>query len=343
MEYYAGVDVGGTNLRAVVGTAGASTLEASVVGNAARSTPYGPDGRAVTDAMLDAIREACDDAGVAPTDVVAAGIASIGPLDLETGTVVNPVNLSDGVERIELREPVRELLDAESVIVLNDATAGVVGERAADPASPENLLYVTFSTGIGVGACVDGRVLSGANGNAGEVGHTTVDPAGTMRCSCGAPGHWEAYCGGRNIPAYARHLHEVGCDGAGPATRDAAVDLGPGVETALPLDAPDFSAADVFAHAPEDAFAAAVLDVVGEWNAVGVANLVHAFAPSRVAAGGAVALNNPEAVLDPIRERLPERSCVPVPEVSMTRLGGDVVLLGALARAMERADADPLA
>lgn len=342
MEYYVGIDVGGTNLRAVVGTAGASTLEAGVVGRADRATPRGPDGAAVTDAVLEVIRAACDAAALDPTDVVAAGIGSIGPLDLEGAAVVDPVNLPDGVDRVELGAPVEDLLATDEVTLLNDTTAGVVGERAVDPDAPDDLVYVTFSTGVGAGACVDGRVLSGTNGNAGEVGHTTVDPAGAMDCSCGAPGHWEAYCGGRGLPDYARHLHETGCEGCAVLSgvgfdgddATAAPRFDTGVETSLPLDSPEFSAADVFERAPEDAFAAAVVEAVGEWNAIGVANLVHAYAPSRVAVGGAVALNNPEAVLDPIRERLPGRSCIPVPEVSLTRLGDDVVLYGALARAM---------
>lgn len=323
MDYFVGIDLGGTNLRAVVGRGDAPTLEASVVGRARRPTPQGPDGDTITQAVLDAVGDACEDAGVGPGDVTAAGVGTIGPLDLGTGAVVDPVNLSDAVDRIELRDPLALALDTDLVDVLNDTTAGVVGERAADPETPENVVYVTLSTGVGAGACVDGRVLVGADGNAGEIGHATLDPTGVMNCDCGAAGHWEAYCSGTHIPAYARHLH------AGET------------ETALPLDDPEFSAVDVFEHAPHDDFAAEVVAAVGSWNAIGVANLVHAYAPSRVAFGGAVALNNPEEILGSIRAELPDHCCIPVPEVGLTRLGEDVVLLGALARAIEAGGAAP--
>jgi glucokinase len=327
MEYYAGVDVGGTNLGAVVGTDDASSLEASVVGRAARATPRGPDGDAVSAAVLDVLREACAAAGIAPAAVRAAGIGSIGPLDAERGVVVDPVNLPAAIERIDLKGPVQQLLRTTDVTVRNDATAGVAGERATHT-DVENLSYVTISTGIGVGACVDGRVLSGADGNAAEFGHTTVDPTGAMQCPCGGPGHWEAYASGRNIPVYARQLHETG-----------VADLDPGVETSLPLDSQAFSARDVFAHAPSDEFASAVLDRVGEWNAIGAANLAHAYAPEKLVVGGAVAVNNPDVVLDSMREGVESCTCVPVPDVSLTQFGDDVVLFGALATAMESAPA----
>lgn len=317
MEYYVGVDLGATNLRAVVGHEGPA-LEASVVGEARVSTPKGPDGEMVSGAVVAVVEAACDDAGVAPEAIEAAAVGSIGPLDPEAGCVVDPVNLPDSVDRIELAEPLRRVLATDEVSVLNDTTAGVVGERAADPERPDDIVYLTISTGVGAGACVDGRVLSGANGNAGEVGHTTLHPAGRMTCHCGAVGHWEAYCSGTHLPDYARTLHA------------------PGVATALPLDSPEFTAADVFAHAPEDEFAARVVDRVGEWNAIGVANIVHTYAPTRVVVGGAVAINNPEQILTPIREQLPERSCIPVPDIELTRLGDDAVLLGALRWAMGR-------
>ncbi|MFB6131562.1 MAG: ROK family protein, partial [Salinigranum sp.] len=164
---------------------------------------------------------------------------------------------------------------------------------------------------------VDGNVLSGWDGNAGEVGHMTIDPRGEMTCGCGHDGHWEAYCSGNNIPAYARHLH----------------DERP-TDTDLRLDSPDFSAADVFSLAGEDEFADRVLDRVCHWNTMGVANVIHAYAPIVIYVGGAVALNNPDLVLDPIRERLDEMVFINLPEIELTQLGDDVVVKGAVASAM---------
>jgi glucokinase len=73
-----------------------------------------------------------------------------------------------------------------------------------------------------------------------------------------------------------------------------------------------------------------VVASVTEYNAVGVANLVHAFAPERIHIGGAVARNNPEAVVAPLRERLPDRVMTSCPEIQLTPLGDEVVVRGAL-------------
>jgi glucokinase len=144
-----------------------------------------------------------------------------------------------------------------------------------------------------------------------------------MTCGCGHEGHWEGYCSGNNIPEYAAELH--------------AEDP---VETALPVDDPDFSAVDVFEHAGDDEFADHVIDQVAYWNAMGVANIVHAYAPLVVFVGGAVALNNPELTLDPIRDHLPDMVMSNIPQLELTTLGDDVVLKGAIASALTAGTGD---
>jgi len=267
--------------------------------------------------VLDCLRTACTSAGVAPSAIRAAGIGSIGPLDLAEGTVDNPANLPDSIDRIPLTGPVEQLIESDQVFLHNDTNAGVIGERFHSERNPDDMVYVTMSSGIGAGVCVDGHVIAGWDGNAGEVGHLTLDPQGIMTCGCGHVGHWEAYCSGNNIPAYARRLHD-----------DDPID------TALPLEDPDFSAVDVFEHAGEDKFADHVIEQVTHWNAMGVANIVHAFAPLVISVGGAVALNNPELVVDPLRERLDDMVMSNIPEVMLTDHGDDVVVKGAVASAL---------
>jgi glucokinase len=312
MASYVGVDLGATNVRAVVGDE-----SGAVIGVARESTPNGPTGIAVTEAVLDVTRQACDDAGVAPARIEAAGIGSIGPLDLAAGAVENPANFPESVDRIPLTGPLSELLGTDRVTLHNDTNAGVIGERFYSDRNPDDMAYLTISSGIGAGVCVDGNVLSGWDGNAGEVGHLVVDSDGALTCGCGHEGHWEAYCSGENIPNYARHIHE---------TED--------VQTDLPVQSHEFGAADVFAAAGEDPLADETISRVQEWNAIGVTNLVHAYAPLVVFVGGAVALKNQDLVLDPIREALPDRVLTNVPDVTLTTLGDDVVVKGALAAAL---------
>jgi glucokinase len=208
-------------------------------------------------------------------------------------------------------------LATEDVYLHNDTIAGVIGERFHSERNPDDMAYLTISSGIGAGVCVDGTVIAGWDGNAGEVGHMTLDPQGFMTCGCGHDGHWEAYCSGNNIPRYAERLH--------------AEDP---IETDLTFDDPDFSAADIFDLAGEDEFADHVIDQLGHWNAMGVANIIHAYAPLVVSVGGAVALNNPESVLGPIRDRLDGMVMANIPEVNLTDLGDEVVVKGAVASAL---------
>jgi glucokinase len=309
MAWYAGVDIGATNIRALVGDE-----SGTVYGTHKRETPQGPSGIAVTEAVLETLRSACTGAEITPTDIVAAGVGSIGPLDRAEGTVINPANLPDVIDTIPLTGPIENLIDGP-VSLHNDANAGVIGERFYADHNPDNMIYLTISTGIGAGVIVDGTVLSGWDGNAGEVGHIALDSDGVMPCGCGKRGHWEAYCSGENIPLYAKELYD-------------------GQETALSIDDPELSAADVFALAGEDEFVDHVIERVTEWNAQGVASLVHAYAPIVIYIGGAVALNNPELVVERLRDVVPDLVMTNVPDIRLTTLGDDVVVKGALASAI---------
>ncbi len=313
MAYYAGVDLGATNVRAAVADEGGT-----VIGTNDRSTPQGPTGIAVTEAVLECLRRACADSGVSPSTIRAAGIGSIGPLDLAEGAVDHPANLPDTIDRIPLTGPVGKLIQSDRVFLHNDTNAGVIGQRFHSDRNPDDMVYITISSGIGAGVTVDGNVLTGWDGNAGEVGHMIVDPQGRRTCGCGREGHWEAYCSGNNIPEYARMIAE----------EDAEVD------TSLPLDDPNFSAKDVFENAGLDPLADHVIDQLAHWNTVGVANVVQAYAPIVVYLGGAVALNNEELVVKPVRERVGNHLLNNVPDVQVTTLGDEVVLKGAVASAL---------
>jgi glucokinase len=324
MAYFAGVDLGATNVRAAV-----ANPEGEVLADDKRPTPRGPTGIAVTEAVLEAVRAVCGEVGIDPTAVEAAGVGSVGPLDLAAGAVENPANLPDTIDRIPLVGPVEKLIDSDRVYLHNDADAGVIGERFYSDRNPDDMVYLTISSGIGAGVTVDGNVLSGWDGNAGEVGHMTLDPQGLRTCGCGKDGHWEAYCSGDNIPEYARMLHEED-----RAWRSTAGGGAPGLPTSLPLSDPEFSAADVFEHAGDDEFATYVVEQVAHWNTMGVANLVHSYAPLVLSLGGAVALNNEELVVDPIRERLGDMVFTNLPEIELTDFGDDVVVRGAVASAI---------
>ena len=311
MAMYAGVDLGATNVRAVVADA-----DGEIRGSDGRPVPPDPlTGLPVTEAILDCLRAACAAADTSPGTIAAVGVAAAGRLDPTEG-IVEPTNIP--VDTVPLTGPIANLVDTDRIHLHKDVAAGVIGERYHAERNPDDMVYLTISSGIGAGVAVDGSVLRGWDSNAGEAGHLTVDPDGRQTCGCGHDGHWEAYCSGVNIPDYARLLWN---DADRPAT-------------ALPIDDEAFDAVDVFANAREDDFARRVVEKLAEWNAMGVANVVHAYAPLVVSIGGAVALNNEALVVDPIRERLGDLVMTNVPEVRLTALGDDVVVRGALASAL---------
>lgn len=305
--FVAGIDLGATNLRVAI--ANGDHIEH----RERRRTPQGPTGEAVTEAILETLDAALEATGVDATDLAGVGVGSIGPLDQEGGVIVDPPNLPRSVTGVRLADPIAEHTGA-SVRVENDAIAGLIGERSAAEDPPDNMVYLTFSTGIGAGVAVDGRVLHGWGDNVGEVGHLVLDPDSDVRCGCGRAGHWEAFASGSNIPDYARYLAESFKG-----------------DTDLPVHDAAFSAADVFAAAGEDVLADMVIHRMSRWNARGVANIVSAFAPELVSIGGTVALENPDLLVDPIRDRLPPLLITRVPEIRTTPLEGDAVLYGALA------------
>lgn len=311
MTILGGVDVGATHLRAAVAGAG-DPPPPEPLAVERRPTPSGVDGSVVAGTAADVLSVVAAEAGVNPASLEAVGIGTVGPLDHAAGAAVDPPNL-DGVERLPLRAAIVDLVGHDRVVVENDAVAGLVGERAAMDDPPPDLVYLTLSTGVGAGVAVDGHVLRGRAGNAAEVGHLVVEPDG-RRCGCGGRGHWEAYAGGAALPDLARETGET-----------------TGLSTDLPLDDAGLDAPAVFAAADQgDPLAERVIERLLEATAVGVADLVAAYAPALVLIGGSLALENRARLIDPLRGRARPWTLRGVPSIRPAALGGDAVLRGAL-------------
>ncbi len=86
------------------------------------------------------------------------------------------------------------------VVIRNDCVAALIGERSFGALQDvDDCVYVTWSTGIGFGLCVDGHVLGGKHGNAGHAGHMLLDERSDALCGCGNRGDVEALVSGRNL------------------------------------------------------------------------------------------------------------------------------------------------
>jgi glucokinase len=301
-----GVDVGGTKVLAGVVDAG-GTVRAT----AHRSTPerrVAPE--MVEDALVEAVLEA---AGGAP--IAAVGVAAAGFVDAH-GTAVQ------FAPHLPWRgEPLRDNLAerwAVPVLLDNDANCAAVAEWAYGAARRRRLaLMITLGTGIGGSLLVDGQVVRGAHGMAGEFGHMQVVPDG-LPCQCGGRGCWEQYCSGSALVRYAQEL--IGVE---PTMMEEACGGRPERLTG-PMVTAAAEAGDIGAR---HAFVA-----VGEWLGVGAANLVAALDPDVIVVGGGVS-DAGEKLLEPARAAL-QRSLVgaayrEVPPIEGARLGPQAGMIGA--------------
>lgn len=311
-----GVDLGATRMRVCVGDRRGRFLK-----RIARKMNV----RETVEDYLGGVIEGVEEVlvGTPYQDVEGIGVASIGPLDLRHGGITRPANLP--YRFIPVSKALRDTFDLE-VTMVNDANAAALAEKAYGAGREEdNLVYVTFSTGIGGGAIVDGHLLLGKDGNAGEIGHMTIDPEGKLRCGCGGRGHWEAYCSGKHIPDFARLLIEDLSETQRRIYRDSPL-----------IKELASSAPSVFQEVSMgDRLARFIVGEIGKLNSIGVANLTSLYDPSLITLGGGVAINNPTQILDPIKKLVPEQSINRAPKIMITPLGDDAGLLGALYVAFE--------
>jgi glucokinase len=187
VETVLAVDVGGTKV-----AAGVVSSDGELLARAQRPTPRDGDAEAVLSAILEAAAE------VRGGDELACGVGSGGPMT-RGGESVSPINIP-AWRSFPLRARVRDALGLE-VHVDNDAKALALGEgwRGA-AAGVSDYLAMVVSTGVGGGLVLDGRLLGGADGNAGHIGHVIAEPDGRT-CGCGARGCLEAEASGTAIAA----------------------------------------------------------------------------------------------------------------------------------------------
>lgn len=146
--------------------------------------------------------------GVPADRVVGLGVCVPGPVDVATGRTVQPP-IMPGWHDYPIRERLARTFGVPG-FVENDANAMAFGEYHAGSTASPSLLFVKVATGIGAGMVVDGRVVRGADGGSGDIGHVRLEHADTgPLCACGARGCLAASASGGAI---ARRLREQGLD-----------------------------------------------------------------------------------------------------------------------------------
>lgn len=199
------VDVGGTKVAVSVAD------ERGVRGKVAEPTAKEGRNDALALQIIRLVGQSCAAAGVPVAAISAVGVASCGPFAIHEGLVeLAAPNICGGMAGKGRGLPndwLTALLEAPlraafpNVRVENDAAGALEAERRWGALQGmDHCAYVTWSTGIGMGLCVDGNILRGKNGNAGHAGHTFVSDNDDALCGCGNVGDVEALVAGNAIP-----------------------------------------------------------------------------------------------------------------------------------------------
>ena len=127
-----------------------------------------------------------------------------------TGTIESAPNLKWGHERVEFAKMLSAKMDGIPVSLTNDANAAAVGEMTYGAArGMKNFIMITLGTGVGSGIVIDGNVVYGHDGFAGELGHTCAVRYNGRACGCGKTGCLEAYCSAIGVARTAREWLEM--------------------------------------------------------------------------------------------------------------------------------------
>lgn len=343
-----GVDIGGTQLRAAV-LQGAHLLSRASVLTGANPLPDSTIPR-----IFAVMQQALDEAQVTMNAIKGIGVATPGPLDNRTGTIYSPPNLP-AWQQVPLRDIFQQHYQAYQlpIYIENDANTAALGEYLFGAGRGcKDTVYLTVSTGIGGGVILDGKLLEGASGTAGELGHMSIDWKGG-RCPCGSRGCLEYYASGTAI---ARIANEAIVAGQGaellafvdtmqehPTTIPdrAALPAEQDIHTQPLIELDDLTSmvghprvnARTVARAAEAGIPLAreIITQAGEALGAGLVNIIHIFNPERIILGGGVTMMG-DMLMEPALRIVLERAMkapYKATSIRIAELGANAGLVGA--------------
>lgn len=201
--FVVGIDIGGQTSKLGVVDANGTVLAQTVI----RTDTY-TDIEPYIAELAAAVKQIIAEAGV---EGKLKGIGVGAPnANYYTGTIENAVNLSWGAEKVEFSKLLSEAMGGLPVALTNDANAAAVGEMKYGAArGMKNFIMITLGTGVGSGIIVNGNVLYGHDGFAGELGHVAAVRNNGRTCNCGKTGCLETYASATGVARTAREWLEL--------------------------------------------------------------------------------------------------------------------------------------
>ena len=307
MRYCIGIDLGGTNI-----AGGIADLDGKLLLTDSIKTGLPCPASDIADRIALLCRRMATALGLALSDAAWVGIGAPGSVDVDTGTVLYANNLE--FDNVPLGQMIHERTGLP-VYVDNDANVAAWGEYCAGAGKgSSSMVMVTLGTGVGGGVIVNGKVIDGAHGAGGEIGHITVNPHETAVCGCGKRGCLEQYSSATGVVRCMKKL----------------LDENPEVECVL--RGTDFAAKDVFDAARNgDALASREVEDMSNTLGMALASIASTTDHEMFLVGGGVARAG-DVLFDPLVKHFKEyafRSCRETP-IKAASLGNDAGIYGAV-------------
>ena len=316
MNYYAGIDLGGTFVKGGIVDEEGNILVKDKIPTG-KERPYAEIAADMAQLVLDLAKKA----GISPADVKAAGVGSPGTIDSKNGIIVYSNNIR--WEKVPLGAELKKHLGIP-VFATNDANAAALGESFAGAAkSYPSSVFITLGTGVGGGIILDNVLFEGNRSAGAEIGHMVIRMGGE-KCTCGRKGCFEAYASATALIRQTRNA-------MAKDKTSKLWEICPNPEDVNGKTAFDGMRAG-------DKTAEKVVKNYITYLAEGIANLANIFRPDAVVLGGGVCAEG-DNLLVPLRRKVNRllyggTKYAPV-LVTVAMLGNDAGLVGAARFAMQ--------
>ena len=308
-KYIYGIDIGGTTVKMGLFDEKGDMLEKWEI-----VTRKENNGENILPDIVKSIKEKNTEKSIETDDILGIGMGVPGPIT-EDGRVLKCANLGWGI--FSVADEMSKLTGVEKVKVGNDANVAALGEQwRGGGRGFDNIVMVTLGTGVGGGIIMDGKILTGENGAAGEIGHITVNPKETLTCGCGCKGCLEQYSSATGVIRMAKERLEA---------PDKPSEL-------RKFDADEIGGKEVFdAYKAGDELAAEAVNEFAIYLGMGLGNVASVVDTQAFVIGGGLSKNGP-VVIDIVKEQYKKNVMFALKntEFRLAELGNDAGMYGAV-------------
>lgn len=316
-HFVIGVELEGRNISVAV-----TDLKINII-NKSTERIKNTDELSIVDEIINLVRQTIKKSGVEFEKIAGMGVGVTGLIDTERGIIRQAVNLN--WKDVPLKDLIEDKFADLPIYIDNIANVAALGEKWAGVGKEvKNLIYIRIGTGIGAGIVLNGTIYEGSNGNAGEIGHMTIEPNGP-RCKCGNQGCLEVLASGSAIAK--RAITEI------LGGRDTLIKK-------LTNGSIEQITAKIVAEAAKmgDKLSLEIWEEIGEYLGIAIANLINIYNPEIIIIGGGVAQAG-KLLFEPIKRTVKKRA-LPGPaklvKIVPAKLGENVSTIGAGYLALEK-------